>query len=54
MALSSTFAVGDSGCWVVFTRLKSAEAHFVVDTLPDCLPVLERIHGQLLRGTLAT
>ena len=36
------------------TRLKSAGAHFVVDTLPDCLPVLERIQGQLLRGTLAT
>ena len=36
------------------TRLKSAGAHFVVDTLPDCLPVLERIQWQLLRGTLAT
>ena len=35
------------------TRLKSAGAHFVVDTLPDCLPVLERIQQQLLRGTLA-
>lgn len=36
------------------TRLKAAGAHFVVDTLPDCLPVLERIQQQLLRGTLAT
>jgi phosphonoacetaldehyde hydrolase len=35
------------------TRLKAAGAHFVVDTLPDCLPVLERIQQQLLRGTLA-
>lgn len=36
------------------TRLKAAGAHFVVDTLPDCLPVLERIQQQLLRGTLST
>ena len=36
------------------TRLKAAGAHFVADTLPDCLPVLERIQWQLLRGTLAT
>ncbi len=36
------------------TRLKAAGAHFVVDTLPDCLPVLERIQQQLLRGMLAT
>jgi phosphonoacetaldehyde hydrolase len=35
------------------TRLKASGAHFVVDTLPDCLPVLERIQQQLLRGTLA-
>ncbi|MBY0505756.1 MAG: phosphonoacetaldehyde hydrolase [Bryobacteraceae bacterium] len=35
------------------TRLKAAGAHFVVNTLPDCLPVFERIQQQLLRGTLA-
>jgi len=35
------------------TRLKAAGAHFVVDTLPDCLPVLERIQQQLLRGNVA-
>lgn len=35
------------------TRLKAAGAHFVVNTVPDCLPVFERIQQQLLRGTLA-
>ena len=35
------------------TRLKSAGAHFVVNTLPDCLPMFERIQQQLLRGTVA-
>ena len=30
------------------TRLKAAGAHFVADTLPDCLPVLECIQGPVV------